>query len=72
MWNWNQFKELPRISQLSPAEQSRQYFIYQSDMIYEANMNAIALSFASVGGSRYLDLSINNEVEDDYIDDYFE
>ena len=42
MWSWNQFKNLPRISVLSISEQNRQFFIYQSDMIYENNMNILS------------------------------
>ena len=57
MWSWNQFKNLPRNRDLSPAEQSRQYFIYQSNMMYEASINntisvaAAAAAAGSGGGS---------------------
>lgn len=51
MYNWNRFKELPKIKQLSPQEQSRQYFIYQSNMMYEASLNTIAAAAAAAAGS---------------------
>lgn len=50
MWSWNQFKNLPRNQGLSPAEQSRQYFIYQSNMMYESSLNAAAASAAAGAG----------------------
>jgi hypothetical protein len=51
MWNWNQFKNLPRNRDLSPQEQSRQYFIYQSNMMYEANINNTVAAAAAAAGS---------------------
>jgi hypothetical protein len=52
MWNWNQFKNLPRNRDLSPQEQSRQYFIYQSNMMYEASLNnSVAAAAAAAAGS---------------------
>ena len=54
MWSWNQFKNLPRNRDLSPAEQSRQYFIYQSNMMYEASINntiSVAAAAAAAAGS---------------------
>jgi hypothetical protein len=49
MWNFNQFKNLPRNRDLTPAEQSRQYFIYQSNMMYEASINTVAAAAAAAG-----------------------
>jgi hypothetical protein len=53
MWSWNQFKNLPRNRDLSPGEQSRQYFIYQSNMMYEASVNntVAAAAAASAAGA---------------------
>lgn len=70
MWNWNQFKQLPRICELPPAEQSRQFFIYQSDMIYESRMNYNINSSVSSGG--HMKDDGNHYVENGFMDDYFE
>jgi hypothetical protein len=51
MWSWNQFKNLPRNRDLSPGEQSRQYFIYQSNMMYEASVNNAVAAAAAAAGS---------------------
>ena len=51
MWNWNQFKNLPRNRDLSAQEQSRQYFIYQSNMMYEASVNNTVATAAAAAGS---------------------
>jgi hypothetical protein len=51
MWNWNQFKNLPRNRDLSPQEQSRQYFIYQSNMMYEASVNNTVAAAAAAAGA---------------------
>jgi hypothetical protein len=53
MWSWNQFRNLHRNQGLSPAEQARQYFIHQSNMMYEASLNnnvATAVAAASSAG----------------------
>lgn len=49
--NWEQFKNLPKIQTLSPQEQARQYFLYQSNMMMENNFSAAASSAAAGAGS---------------------
>lgn len=36
--NWQQFKNLPKIQSLPPQEQTRQFFIYQSDRIISSTL----------------------------------
>ncbi len=60
MWNWDQFKNLPRISSLPDHEQARQFFLYKSNHYFEsAAANASASSSAGAGagagGGRYVD-----------------
>lgn len=54
MWSWNQFRNLPKNQTLSAAEQARQYFIHQSNMMMEASINnSVSVSAAgSAGGSQ--------------------
>jgi hypothetical protein len=71
MWNWNQFKNLPRNRDLTPAEQSRQYFIYQSNMMYEASVNntvaaAAAAAGAGAGGGGLRTLDFPEVIEQAY------
>lgn len=54
MWNkynWDRFKSLDKIKNLTPQEQARQYFLYQSNMIREAYNPSVASSSAGAGGS---------------------
>jgi hypothetical protein len=73
MYSWNQFINQSNVSQLSISEQHRQYFIYQSDMIYEKKrVKNVTIVRDPVGGRiRRIDYSISEYV-DDYVDDYFE
>jgi hypothetical protein len=51
MWSWNQFRNLPKNQGLSAAEQSRQYFIHQSNMMMEASINNSVLPSSAAAGS---------------------
>lgn len=51
MYSWNQFRNFPKFKNMSPQEQSRQYFIYQSNMMYEASINTVAAAAAAAAGS---------------------
>lgn len=50
--NFNHFKNLPRIKDLPEHEQSRQWFLYQDNLMYEARSSAIATAAASSAGGR--------------------
>jgi len=51
MWNWEQFKSLPRVQGLSAAEKARQYFLHQSNMMMENNFNAAAAASSAAAGA---------------------
>ena len=40
MYNWNQFRNFPKFKEMSAQEQSRQYFLYQSNMMMEQSSNS--------------------------------
>jgi Concanavalin A-like lectin/glucanases superfamily len=52
MLSWSQFRNLPYIKNLPAHEQSRQYFLYESNMLIEAKAAAISTSSAGSGGGR--------------------
>ena len=40
MYNWNQFRNFPKFSNMSAQEQARQYFLYQSNIMMEQSSNS--------------------------------
>lgn len=40
MYNWNQFRNFPKFKNMTPQEQARQYFIYQSNIMMEQSSNS--------------------------------
>lgn len=51
MYNWNQFRNLPRIKDLTIQEQSRQYWMYQNNSMNESSLIQSASSAAAGAGS---------------------
>lgn len=51
MYNWNQFRNIPKFKGLPPQEQARQYFIYQSNMMIEQSSNSAAIAPAAAASS---------------------
>jgi len=51
MYNWNQFKGLSRVKDLSPQEQARQYWMYQNSAYESSIQSAAAASVAAGAGA---------------------
>lgn len=71
MLSWNQFRNLPNINKLPVNEQHRQYFIYESDMIYRSQSNSNQSNIGGSIGGRSINVA-DMYIDNDYTDeDYF-
>lgn len=50
MYNWNQFRNFPKIKELNQNEQIRQYLIYQSNMMMEQSLTQVSNAANGPGG----------------------
>ena len=51
MYNWNQFRNFPKFKDMSAQEQTRQYFLYQSNIMMEQSAAAIAPAAAAAAAA---------------------
>jgi hypothetical protein len=51
MYSWNQFRNLPKIKDLPVHEQSRQYWMYQSNSMYEAQSSPSSAASSAAAGA---------------------